>query len=610
MNILKQSTAATIKLGPFVDDTDGKTAETALTIVQADIRLSKNGGDIAQSNNTAGATHDELGYYDIPLNTTDTGTLGRLRVLVSKAGALPVWQDFLIVTANVFDTFCSTGSLNVNAASLSTDAITAASMKADAVTKIQNGLATSAALDEVDNFIDTEVAAILAAVDTEVAAIKAKTDNLPASPAAVGSAMTLTAAYDKAKDDVLTPLAVVDGIADAIKAQTDKIPASPASAGEYTTNIGAIKAKTDNLPLSPASSGEYTSALTAIQNDLDNPNQYKADVSNLALQATSLAIKGQTDKIPAAPAQTGEYNAALTAIQADLDNPTQYKADVSALMLASSYVAPNNAGITAIKAKTDNLPANTATALAAIQSDLDNPAQYKADVSGLATTAHVQEVENKIDAIDITVNTIPTNPLLDTAYTAPDNAGIAAIQEKTEQLTFTAPNKVDASADVVLSPEAIENMASAITEEIWSSSKRTLTQSPAEIIATVLGADITQIRGNSWAVQLTGVELGSIQQLAIKHSAKQSDGAALLFVDSVNGLTVLNGVVQDGEDSSKASLTYDGTILTLTVDASITAQLPAGSLQYGIQSISNNGIVSEPYGGTFRVLADIVRATD
>ena len=169
-------------------------------------------------------------------------------------------------------------------------------------------------------------------------------------------------------------------------------------------------------------------------------------------------------------------------------------------------------------------------------------------------------------------------------------------------------------SDVVLSPEAIEGMATAIRdglpEDIWSSSIRTLTQSPAEIIATVLGADITQIRGDSWAVQLTGVELGSIQQLAIKHSAKQSDSAALLFVDSVNGLTVLNGVAQDGEDSSKASLTYDGTILTLTVDASITAQLPAGSLQYGVQSISNNGIVSEPYGGTFRVLADIVRATD
>jgi hypothetical protein len=34
-------------------------------------------------------------------------------------------------------------------------------------------------LDTIDDFLDTEVAAILAAVDTEVAAIKAKTDNLP-----------------------------------------------------------------------------------------------------------------------------------------------------------------------------------------------------------------------------------------------------------------------------------------------------------------------------------------------------------------------------------------------------------------------------------------------
>ena len=127
MNILKQSTAATIKLGPFIDDTDGKTAETGLTIAQADIRLSKNGGNFAQTNNTAGATHDENGYYDIPLNATDTGTLGRLRVAVSKSGALPVWQDFLVVTANVYDTLCSTDSLDVTVTALANDVIKAAS---------------------------------------------------------------------------------------------------------------------------------------------------------------------------------------------------------------------------------------------------------------------------------------------------------------------------------------------------------------------------------------------------------------------------------------------------------------------------------------------------
>ena len=127
MNILKQSTAATVKLGPFIDDSDGKTAETALTIAQADIRLSKNGGDFAQTNNTAGATHNENGYYDISLNATDTGTLGRLRVAVSKSGALPVWQDFLVVTANVYDTLCSTDSLDVTVTALANDVIKAAS---------------------------------------------------------------------------------------------------------------------------------------------------------------------------------------------------------------------------------------------------------------------------------------------------------------------------------------------------------------------------------------------------------------------------------------------------------------------------------------------------
>ena len=46
MTWLKQNTAITIKLGPFVDEDDGKTAETGLTIEQADVRLSKNGGNM------------------------------------------------------------------------------------------------------------------------------------------------------------------------------------------------------------------------------------------------------------------------------------------------------------------------------------------------------------------------------------------------------------------------------------------------------------------------------------------------------------------------------------------------------------------------------------
>lgn len=167
MSILKQSTAVTIKLGPFVDDTDGKTAETGLTISQADIRLSKNGGDFAQTNNSAGATADEFGYYDVPLDTTDTNTLGRLRVAVLESGALPVWQDFVVVTANVYDTLFSTDKLDVNVVEMAADVLTASALKADAVTEIQSGLALESTLTAMKGtgWTDETLAALMVAIE-------------------------------------------------------------------------------------------------------------------------------------------------------------------------------------------------------------------------------------------------------------------------------------------------------------------------------------------------------------------------------------------------------------------------------------------------------------
>lgn len=100
---LKQSTAATVMLGPFVDATDGDTAETALTIAQADVRLSKNVGAFAQANEATSATHMEAGLYSKPLSTTDTNTLGILTVAVKPTGALRIKQDYAVLSANIFD---------------------------------------------------------------------------------------------------------------------------------------------------------------------------------------------------------------------------------------------------------------------------------------------------------------------------------------------------------------------------------------------------------------------------------------------------------------------------------------------------------------------------
>lgn len=116
MNFLKQSTAVDIMLGPFLDETDGKTAETALTITQPDIRLSKNGGAYAQKSAAQTLVHGENGWYPANLSTTDTNTLGALLVAVHEAGALPVWRQFMVVPAQVYDSLFGADVLQVDVA--------------------------------------------------------------------------------------------------------------------------------------------------------------------------------------------------------------------------------------------------------------------------------------------------------------------------------------------------------------------------------------------------------------------------------------------------------------------------------------------------------------
>ena len=186
---LKQSTAVTVKLGPFVDSADGVTAETALTISQADIRLTKNGGAYAQTNNATGATHDEKGNYGVPLDTTDTNTLGTLRVFVAESGALPVWQDFMIVPANVWDSLFGADKLQVHADEITAGLITATAIAtgaidadaiatdgaqeiADALLDRTNGIETSYTLRQTLRLILSSVVAKLSGAATTTVAIR------------------------------------------------------------------------------------------------------------------------------------------------------------------------------------------------------------------------------------------------------------------------------------------------------------------------------------------------------------------------------------------------------------------------------------------------------
>jgi hypothetical protein len=109
---LRQSTASQeILLGPFVDSTDGNTAETALTIANTDIKIFKEGGTTLLDKNSGGATHISNGYYSAVLDATDTNTVGQLEVNVKVAGALAVRRSYQVVEEAVYDALFAGGAL-------------------------------------------------------------------------------------------------------------------------------------------------------------------------------------------------------------------------------------------------------------------------------------------------------------------------------------------------------------------------------------------------------------------------------------------------------------------------------------------------------------------
>lgn len=101
MSFLSSGYGCTILLGPFVDDTDGKTAETGLAESMT-VYLSKCGGAAAARASVGAIAHDRNGYYLVPLAEEDvqssTGNpVPDLVVFASPSGALPVKQHYTTV---------------------------------------------------------------------------------------------------------------------------------------------------------------------------------------------------------------------------------------------------------------------------------------------------------------------------------------------------------------------------------------------------------------------------------------------------------------------------------------------------------------------------------
>lgn len=161
---------------------------------------------------------------------------------------------------------------------------------------------------------------------------------------------------------------------------TSKVVSDLNDAEDVSNDIVDIKAKTDNLPADPADASDIAAAFAAVPTavwasgtrTLSSFGTLVSDIWHHLL--TGITTAGSIGKL----------------IKDYLD------ASITSRLASASYTAPDNASITAIKSKTDNLPANPAS-----QTNLD-----------------------------VAVST----RLASASYAAPDNAGVSWIKVVTDKL--------------------------------------------------------------------------------------------------------------------------------------------------------------------------------
>lgn len=390
---LRQSTAVTVPVGPFVSSTDGDTESTALTISQADVRLKKNGGDAAQKNNASSLTHDELGVYDCPLSTTDTNTLGILSLIVHESGALIVRHDYMVVPANIWDSWFASDLQQVDVrehvgVTAISGAIPAVAAGANGGLPTVNGsnyiagmAGTINTLDGLDTAQDTQHAttqgrlpaalvsgrmasdAVAISGSTAAAdAVEANIGNLDASVAGRASQSSVDdlptnaelAARTLAAADyaTATALATVDDVADAILADTATL-GTPAGASHAADNA-AIKADTAAIledtgttvpaqiaALNNLSSVQAQTAAAAALTAYDPPTRAEATADKDEILADLATADGKLDAIGSGMAL--DSTVAKEATVAALENlsAADVNAQVVDALATDSYADPS-----------------------------------------------------------------------------------------------------------------------------------------------------------------------------------------------------------------------------------------------------------------------------
>ena len=173
----KQSTAATLIVGPILDSTG---AEYTSAVI-GDLSISKNGGTLTALAAAATLTHIANGQYALVMTTGNLDTLGRLQITCNKSTYQMPPIGLVVVPAMVFDSLVlGTDVLQSDVTQFGGTAGTFAA----GIPTVELDSAARVKLDAVQpDYAPLLASGYTAPANSDITAIKAKTDNLPSDPA-------------------------------------------------------------------------------------------------------------------------------------------------------------------------------------------------------------------------------------------------------------------------------------------------------------------------------------------------------------------------------------------------------------------------------------------
>ena len=379
------------------------------------VHISKDGGAFATTTNSV--VEVGMGAYKVTLTSTESQFTTLLYVPMCTDCQVNMWMDQ--ATAQQVWGY-STRTLTASPTDIS-------------------GLATSSALSSVAS---------------NVSAVKAKTDNLPASPAAVGSAMTLTSAYDAAKT------------ASQFDASSDTVTVGSTSISAIQSGL-ATSAGLSSLE-SHGDSNWATATGFATASDLSGLSTFDPTNDTVTINSTQAATM-----VTATGFATPSDLAGLSTFDASNDTVTIDSTQAATMVTATGFATPSD-----VPSASDNASAVWGASTRTLTSGGSGGAtaqevwEYTTRTltsgggSGGATAQEVWEYSG-----NRTLTASPTD--ISGLATASALSGVASNVSAVKAKTDNLPSSPAATSDIPT--------AATISGAVWSETTRTITGIPSTV---------------------------------------------------------------------------------------------------------------------------------